>query len=163
MDNLKKAAVAEVIVVIESMVSVAKEERQKAIEESRHHKGAMESRYDTFKEEAQYLMTAQDLRIRELSNTVSVLRAVLSKPIVQKEVIGTYALVEIEDADDGALAIYLILPEGGGVSCSIGDRNVLTISVTSPLAQALIGLSNRSEVELSVGGSKKYFTIVSVS
>ena len=123
----------------------------------------MESRYDTFKEEAQYLMAAQDLRIKELSSTVSVLRALLLMPTTQKEKIGIYALVEIEDVDDGTLATYLILPEGGGVTCSVGGRNIFTVSVTSPLAQALLGLRNEGEVELSVCGIKKYFTVVSVS
>lgn len=108
-------------------------------------------------------MAAQDLRIRDLSSTVSVLKVLLSKPIVQKERIETYALVEIEDADSGSLATYLILSEGGGISCSIDGKSVFTISVTSPLAKALIGLSRGSDVELNVGTTRKYFTVVSVS
>lgn len=163
MEKLKRSVVSAVIVEIESMISTAEKERQKAIEESRYHKGAMESRYDTFKEEAQYLMAAQDLRIRDLSNTVSVLKVLLSKPIVQKERIENYALVEIEDADNGSSATYLILPEGGGISCDINGKSVFTISVTSPLAKALIGLSDGSDIELNVGATRKYFTVVSVS
>lgn len=163
MDNLKKLVVSAVITEIEVMISTAETERQKAIEESRYHKGAMESRYDTFKEEAQYLTEAQDLRIRDMSLTVSVLKVLLSKPILKKEKIETYALVEIEDADSGALSTYLILPEGGGIFCVIGGRGVFTISVASPLAKALIGLEKGSDVELNVGTTKKYFTVVSVS
>lgn len=163
MDNLKKSVVSAVIAEIESMISTAENDRQKAIEESRYHKGAMESRYDTFKEEAQYLMAAQDLRIRDLSSTVSVLKVLLSKPIVQKERIETYALVEIEDTDSRTLKTYLILSEGGGVSCSVDGRSVFTISVTSPLARALVGLRKGDDVELNVAGIRKYFTVVSVS
>jgi hypothetical protein len=62
MNALKMTVIAAVIAEIESMRSTAREGRENAIEESRHHKGAMESRYDTFKEEAQYLMAAQDVR-----------------------------------------------------------------------------------------------------
>ncbi len=163
MDNLKKLVVSSVIAEIEVMILTAEKERQRAIEESRYHKGAMESRYDTFKEEAQYLTAAQDLRIRDMSVAVSVLKVLLSKPIVQKERIETYALVEIEDADTGILATYLILPEGGGISCIIDGKKVFTISVASTLAKALIGLGKGSDVELNVGTIKKYFTVVSVS
>ncbi|KKU81079.1 MAG: hypothetical protein UY07_C0026G0008 [Parcubacteria group bacterium GW2011_GWA1_47_8] len=163
MDNLKKSVVSAVIVEIELMISTAEKERQKAIEESQYHKGAMESCYDTFKEEAQYLMAAQDLRIRDLSGTVSALKVLLSKPIIQKERIEPSALVEIEDADNGTRSTYLILSEGGGISCSIDGRSVFTISVTSPLARVLIGLRSGGDVELNVGTTKKYFTVVSVS
>ena len=58
MSNLKRMVILEVIETLESMLATAQEGRNNAIEESRYHKGAMESRHDTFKEEAQYLMAA---------------------------------------------------------------------------------------------------------
>jgi transcription elongation GreA/GreB family factor len=144
------------------MLETAERSRNDAIEESKHHKGAMESRYDTFKEEAQYLMVAQDLRIAELHSTVSLLSSQLSRLDVVCVRAGAFVLVGLED-ESGEQAFYLILPTGGGVTCIVGEMKVTTINEASPLAEAIKGLAQDEEAELVVAGKKKTFAIVSIS
>lgn len=162
MYEFKKLIVAEVLRVIRSMLATAQEGRKNAIEESRYHKGAMESRYDTFKEEAQYLMSAQDLRIGEMNSTIAVLESLLTRPNIQNNKIGVFSLVELED-EAGISASYLILPVGGGVTCSISGRKITTINEASPLARVLFGKSEEEEAELTVAGITKILSIISIS
>lgn len=162
MDSLKHQVIAEVIKVAQSMLRTAEKSREDAIEESKHHKGAMESRYDTFKEEAQYLMVAQDVRIVELDSTISVLTSHLSRLNIACVRVGVFALVKLED-EAGEQAFYLILPVGGGVTCIVNEIKVTTINEASPLAQAIKGMAKDEEAELNVAGKKKTFSIISIS
>lgn len=162
MENLKKLIIAEVIKVTQSMLATAQEGRKNAIEESQYHKGAMESRYDTFKEEAQYLMVAQDVRIAELNSTVAVLGSLLTRAKIPNNRAGVFSLVELED-EAGSVASYLILPVGGGVTCTVKNRKVTTINESSPLARVLVGKSEGDETELEITGNTKTFSIISIS
>ncbi len=162
MNSLKHQVITEVIKVAQSMLRTAEKSREDAIEESKHHKGAMESRYDTFKEEAQYLMVAQDVRIAELNSTISVLTSQLSRLDFVCVRAGAFALVGLED-EASEQTSYLILPTGGGVTCVINEIKVTTINEASPLAQAIKGMAQDEEAELSVAGKKKTFSIVSIS
>lgn len=162
MDELKKLVVAEVIRATRSMLATAEKGRRDAIEESKYHKGAMQSRYDTFKEEAQYLMVAQDVRIGELNSTIAVLESLLARPNVSGKKARVFSLVELED-EAGAFASYLILPAGGGIVCTVHERKVTTINESSPLARALSGKSEGEETEIDIAGNKKTFSIVSIA
>lgn len=162
MNELKKLVVTEAIRVTRDMLATAEESRKNAIEESRYHKGAMESRYDTFKEEAQYLMTAQDVRIMELSSTVAVLESFLVRPNISSEKAKIFSLVELED-EAGHSASYLILPAGGGITCTAQEKKVITINESSPLARALIGKVDGEDVEFDVAGKQRVFSIISIS
>lgn len=143
------------------MLATAKEGRKNAIEESQYHKGAMESRYDTFKEEAQYLMVAQDARIAELNSTIAVLKPLLEQQGTLNTKVGVFSLVELED-DTGSTASYLILPAGGGISFTLKEKTVTTLNEASPLARAIYGKSEGDEAELSVVGNIKTFSIISI-
>jgi len=73
----------------------------------------MESRYDTFKEEAQYLASGFTTRLVELTRTLCALRSIRDyPPVITKG--GPYALIEIKDLDDGSRTKYFLLPTGGG-------------------------------------------------
>lgn len=162
MDELKKLVVVEVIRVTRSMLETAEKGRMDAIEESKHHKGAMQSRYDTFKEEAQYLMIAQDVRIGEMNSTIAVLESLLARPNVSSKKAKVFSLVELED-EAGSPASYLILPAGGGVTCTVNERKVTTINESSPLARALSGKSEGEEAEIDVAGKKKTFSVITIT
>jgi transcription elongation GreA/GreB family factor len=162
MSELKKLVITEAIRVTRSMLATAEESRKNAIEESRYHKGAMESRYDTFKEEAQYLMSAQDVRIMELNSTIAVLESLLVRPHISSAKAKIFSLVELED-EEGNFALYLILPAGGGIACTVQEQKVTTINESSPLACALIGKAEGEDVELDIAGNSRVFSIISIS
>lgn len=158
---LKKTVIEEVVKVTRAMLATATEGRMDAIIESRHHKGAMESRYDTFKEDAQYLMAAQEARMAELNSTIATLGALLARPNAASGKVTRFSLVELEDGL-GIRSSYLILPAGGGVACTVNEIIVTTINESSPLARALSGKSEGEEAEINVAGNKKTFSIITV-
>ncbi|KKS95606.1 MAG: hypothetical protein UV75_C0011G0020, partial [Candidatus Giovannonibacteria bacterium GW2011_GWA1_43_15] len=55
MKDIKTVIIDRIIDKVETQIKNTERGRLDAIEESKAHKGAMASRYDTFKEEAQYL------------------------------------------------------------------------------------------------------------
>ena len=163
MDGIKRQVIAEVINITRSMLATAEEGRRNAIEESKYHKGAMQSRYDTFKEEAQYLMQAQDVRIAEFNSTISTLSSLLTKLNGETYTkVGLLTLVELKN-ESGKLVSYLILPAGGGITCTVNKKKVTTINESSPLALAINGLSQSEEAEFIAGASKKILSVVSIS
>ena len=59
---------------VEAELERAIDEQKEAQSEANSHVGAMESRYDTFKEEAQYLAAAHGKRIQDLTRAATLMR-----------------------------------------------------------------------------------------
>ena len=57
--------------ILVDMLNQAKSAIVDAQTEANYHIGAMQSRYDTFKEEAQYLVAAQQIRVIDLEQKIS--------------------------------------------------------------------------------------------
>ncbi|MEK7630940.1 MAG: GreA/GreB family elongation factor [Patescibacteria group bacterium] len=136
--------------------------QQGAIEESKAHKGAMASRYDTFKEEAQYLAGGFAARIQELSLQLAALKSMQMRLAVNNKV-SSGAIVEIEDVDTGVRTKYFLLPVGGGNIYEVNGKPYSTLTIRAPLARALFGKTEGDEVEIIIQGTTKRLLIVSVS
>lgn len=106
--------------------------REDALEESRAHKGAMESRYDTFKEEAQYLANAQEGILAELTGAAVLLKSLRDNPPRGITQGCLYAIVEAEDLEDGSTAKYFLLPAGGGNTYEIDGEKITALNVMAP-------------------------------
>lgn len=161
MKNIKIAIIDLVIEKIKILRESAERERLDAIEESKEHKGAMASRYDTFKEEAQYLAGAHNARLLELGKTLGALKSVRDfPPIVTKG--SCYAIIEVKNLADGSKTKYFLLPAGGGDTCEVNGEKIIALNVSTPMARALIGVVAGDEVEIEIQKTTKRFSIVSV-
>lgn len=146
---------------IQEQIENAERGRLDALEESKVHKGAMESRYDTFKEEAQYLASGYTVRLVELSKMLWALKSIRNSPptIVKGS---SYAIVEVENFEDGSRLKYFLLPAGGGNIYEIEGNRIIVINVGSPIGRALIGTVAGDEVEIVIQGTTKRFRIISI-
>ena len=161
MTNIKMIILDLVMAEVVAQLEATERGRLFAIAESKAHKGAMASRYDTFKEEAQYLaggMNAQSIGLRE---TLGLLYSLKEKPPIVKKGSG-YAIVEAENLDDGTTTKYFLLPAGGGNSYEVAGEKILVINAGAPLARAFIGAVEGDEVQVNIQGKKKIFNIISV-
>lgn len=162
MKDIKATILDRVIEEVEVQIKTAERGRLDAIEESRAHKGAMESRYDTFKEEAQYLAGGFSSRLQDLGRMLAALRAVRDHPPTGIRVSG-YALIEVENIEDGSRSKYFLLPAGGGKTHEVDGEKVTVLNVGTPLARAFIGAVAGDEVEVKIQKTTRRFTVVSLT
>lgn len=162
MKNIKTIILDRIIEEVETQIKNAERGRLDAIEESKAHKGAMESRYDTFKEEAQYLAGGYATRLVELGKTLGALKSIRDYPPTIAMGSG-YAIVEVENLDDGSRAKYFLLPAGGGNTYEVEEEEITVLNVGAPLARVFIGSVAGDEVETKIQGTTRRFNIVSVT
>lgn len=132
-------------------------------DEANRHIGRMASRYDTFKEEAQMMVAAHEVRIAELRASLVQIQAVLDHSsaldTTDKIRSGTVILLE---ADDGTKRRHVLSPTGGGIKVTSGDEELVVITPDSPLGKQLMGLIVGEEVEIKVGNNKRSYEVVEV-
>ncbi len=162
MSKIKELILDLVIADLERQIATTCQGMNDAIAESKAHKGAMESRYDTFKEEAQYLAGAHNTRMQTLHNALATLKFLKTVcPATTKA--GGYAIVEVEDLDDGVHTKYFLLPVGGGGAYDVGGEKLTTLSVNAPLGRALVGKVVDDEVEINIQGMVRNLVVVSIT
>ncbi len=162
MKNVKTVILDRIIEEVEVQIKNAERGRLDALEESKAHKGAMESRYDTFKEEAQYLAGGFAARLVELGKTLGALKSIRDYPPAVTKGSG-YAIVEVENLDDGSRAKYFLLPAGGGNTYEVEGKEITVLNIGAPLARAFIGSIAGDEVEIKIQGTTRQFSVVSVT
>ncbi len=162
MKNLKVIILDRVIEEVKAQIANSEQGLQSAMHDAKSHKGAMASRYDTFKEEAQYLASGHALQISELNKHLSSL-TVLRGNMTTLTTASVYALVEVEDHDNNSTTIYFFLPVGGGESYEVNGKVVEVISAGSPVGRAFFGKKVGDEVVVKLPTATKHFSIISIT
>lgn len=129
------------------MVDQAKSAMADAQEEANYHIGAMQSRYDTFKEEAQYLVAAQQIRLIELENQISqceMIKMKLSSEGYRFSRVEMGAFFSVVKSDESRRS-YFIVPGGNGLMVAINNAKALCVSIEAPVIRSYIGLSEGDE------------------
>jgi transcription elongation factor GreA len=124
-----------------------------AIAEARAHGDLSENaEYHAAREQQSFI----EGRIKELESHISNCEIidVASMPPSKKVVFG--ATVELEDEDDGAKVVYQIVGEAEA------DIRAGLISVTSPIARALVGKSEGDAADVAAPGGVRSYEIVKV-
>lgn len=116
--------------------------------EANYHIGAMQSRYDTFKEEAQYLATAQKIRLIELEGNLSQCNFLIEKLSnsdfkFSKVELGAFFSVKSDIKERH----YFIVPIGSGKVEKINDTDVLCVNLDAPVIKQYIGLKEGDELD----------------
>jgi transcription elongation GreA/GreB family factor len=150
---------------LNAMVIQANFSASEAQKEANYHIGAMQSRYDTFKEEAQYLAEAQKLRVITLKSKISQSQDLIKKLQFSKANttdgfvdLGSIVLIQIEDEKDEVC--YFFVPDGTGQIVNIENYQVVCVNPEAPIAKFIIGLQVNDEVEVLFRGKKKLGIII---
>jgi len=122
----------------------------------------MASRYDTFKEEAQYLAGGFAAQLAKLEKTLDTLKSIKNYPPTVTKGSG-YAIVEVENLDDGLRTKYFLLPAGGGNTYKVDEEEIMTLSINAPLARPFIGSIAGDEVEVKNQETMRRLRVVSVT
>lgn len=128
---------------------IAAEEAQK---DANGHIGAMASRYDTFKEEAQYMSAAQRIRMGELRTLwqkTKILYDEFQKSSSLHPIAGAGSLVTIIDDNDEEMSFFILF-YGTAKRVACGTKEAVIIGIDSPVARSIIGLTEGDEVEIKL-------------
>ncbi len=135
-----------------------KKSQKGAQERANEAEGAMVSRYDTFKEEGQYLAYGLKLRLNELISEVEITKDIISNtPLRENKTvqIATFVTVELES---GVEKRFFIFPAMGG--SKIGKNTIITPS--SPIGKALFNKEEGETFQLLLSGKKTEGEIVEI-
>lgn len=126
------------------MLSAAQDSVRDSQSEANSHIGAMQSRYDTFKEEAQYLATAQQIRAINLEGSIKACERLIERLSADGMVFSTVepgALVTIVDERrPDTEKHYLIVPDCAGQHVQIKGVEALCVTPEAPVIRSFIGL-----------------------
>lgn len=132
---------------------------KEAQERANEAEGAMQSRYDTFKEEGQNLAGGLKIRHEELKASVSIIEEILEDNKFPEHVkIQHYSYVEVE-FDDGKEGKFLITPLMGGEKL---DENITIITPSSPIGNCLMGKEEGDEFKYFAANIEKKGEVVKI-
>ncbi len=128
--------------------------RDEAQIEANSHGGAKVSRYDTFKEEAQYLVDGYKKKILDLESDLLEIQSFLIKYIdilkdLEKKEIRLGSLVTTE-SDRGIKNFYLYSPSAGGKKITFNGLIIFVITPISPMGKILLGKKIGDEINIGL-------------
>lgn len=135
-----------------------------AQQEANYHIGAMQSRYDTFKEEAQYLTDAQKLRLLTLRGQLQECVRLRQQLLIRQSPyhrLQLGALVTLRASQQGSLWLF-VAPAGLGKPQETASGRVICVTPEAPLISPGLGLSAGDEYQVSQGGSSRSYCIVDI-
>lgn len=127
------------------------------------HKGAMGSRYDTFKQEAQFMVTACQRRIHDASESLAfaeMLLAQISSHESDKR-ISTGSIVTLA-TQSGEVEMYVLADSGGGMELMYEGKEVMVITPYSPMGKQLVGHEAGEKVRVQIGNRETNYQVVEV-
>lgn len=149
---------------LRTMINEASAARLVSETESRAHKGAMSSRYDTFKEEAQALAGGHGKREMNLKQELSRLLSFLTYPgvLAPADKVQPGAIVRVKDLNSGDEIYYLIVSAGGGLDLDADDIKFKALSFSTPLGHALLRKEEGDVVEFAVEDRERQLEILEI-
>lgn len=123
-------------------------------EDATHEETKPENKYDTRALEASYLAGAQAQRVSETSELLLFCQNLRIRA-QDKIAIGAYIETTCGEKDN----CFFYLPQGGGISFVVDEKQVQVMTPASPLGKAIQGLSEGSAAEVEMGGVKKLYEI----
>ena len=162
MELIKNDVLSKLLEDISVMIENAKSNMDEAQKEANSHIGAMASRYDTFKEEAQYLVAGFQKKISDLNlakiqiEKIKWMENELGKSHSQVG-IGTIIFFKTDDSQNESY--FIMSPALGGHKLQFKGINITIITPFSPIGQKMMGKKIGENILLTQSGKNKYINI----
>lgn len=157
----KRDLFTQIIVELESVVDNAKNAANRAHHTATDKENISQTRYDTLALEGAYLAHGQAARAAEAEAELSLFKNLSMNEFSAESPIEIGALVILENIDN-CQQIVFIGPSAGGLKLMFSDREILVITPSSPLGNALLGMMVDDEFEIITGKQKNSYTILKV-
>ena len=155
--DIKYKIIHELRLSLEKNLEQAKSSFESSKKMSRDSDYKQESKYDTRAIELGQLALGQQKRIEELEQDLALLDSIV---IDSFEEISIGSLVKLEYNEKAQW--YFISTVGGGTQLSIESKNILVLSVFSPLGDVILGGLKGEEVELESPKGIREYTILDI-
>lgn len=132
--------------------------QKSSLNDTKEAGSAMTSRYDTFREEAEYRTSAFGLQATSKQEAITRLNRLLQiNPATDKKIVSGSIVVILTESEE--TLVYLPLPEGGGHKFG---KNGLTVNNNSPIGKVLMQKEAGDEVALIRSGKIEHCVILEV-
>jgi transcription elongation GreA/GreB family factor len=133
-----------------------------AHEAATHEENLPDNKYDTLSLEASYVAQGQANRAQEIKGALDTYRSLELQDFDEDTPVRLTALVTLED-EEGTERTVFLGPAAGGLKVSVGGREVVVITVGSPLGSAVLGKICGDSVSVPAGGVQKEYEIVGIA
>ncbi|MEY4549463.1 MAG: hypothetical protein RL685_5658 [Pseudomonadota bacterium] len=139
---------------------------QREAEGATHEEARAEGDKDTRATEASYVARGLAERALRLEQGLKQLSHLTLLDCQRAGAIQASALIELEH--DGQRALYFLLPAAGGEHLTLGDaegaeQSIQTLTPTSPLGRALLGLGVGDEAEVESPQGPRFYEIIDLA
>lgn len=156
----KRAIVEALRAQLEAEIATMTRLAREAAEAATHEENKPENDKDMRSTEASYVARGQADRVRDLERAHALLGTMELADFSEGDAIAASALVELRHR--GAKTIGFLVPAAGGRKVSVDGVEIQSITPSSPLGEALIGLSQGDEAEVATPQGNKVYEIVRV-
>ncbi|MCW8329906.1 transcription elongation factor [Photobacterium sp. SDRW27] len=133
----------------------------RAYETATHEENAPEHKYDTLSLEASYLAQGQAHRVAECEEDLAKYAKLDARPFANEDPIALGCLIHLVDEDDTDKYIFLG-PAAGGLKLTFEGKEIIIVTPSAPLGEALSGQQVDDAVEVFIGEDRKFFDIVAL-
>lgn len=154
---LLKHIVDELKIVHQSALDAA----TRAYETATDEENAPEHKYDTLSLEASYLAQGQAQRVAECEDDLAIYAKLDIKSFSNEDAVSLGCLLHLADENDTDKYVFLG-PAAGGLKITFEGQEIIIVTPSAPLGQALSGSHVDDEVEIHIGGERKVFDIVAI-
>ena len=131
-----------------------------AAEAASHEENKPENDKDMRSTEASYLAKGQADRVQSLERALKMLTSMPIRNFDSGESIQASALVDVKGPQ--GLRTYFVVPAPGGERIDRQGKELHTLATTSPLGQALLGLSAGDEAEVTTPQGQHVHEVIAV-
>lgn len=146
---------------VEKDMENAKRYKARSDDDAKNASHAMESRYDTFREEAEALAGGHEKQMADLIDTRRMLQRIKSDCLIVREKIFAGALVTLS-GDQKNLNRYFLIPGGGGKQITVAGIEYTCVSPQTLIGKELSGKEIGDEITICVGGARRALEVLEV-
>jgi transcription elongation GreA/GreB family factor len=156
----KKKLIQAIVSQLEADLVRLKDAARATYEAATHEESKPENEYDTRGLEASYLAGAQAQRVAEIEELIYIYKQIKTENFKAGQPIAATSLVEVKFKDKHSFVF--IMPKGGGLTLSFEGKPIQTVTPSSPLGGALIGLSAGETATVETADQVREYEILSV-
>ena len=157
----KQSLVKKIIARLTAELALYAKAAHAAHAEATHEQSKAENKYDTRGLEASYLARGQSRQAAETGQAIEQFAALTVRKFGPQDPIDLGALVELDGK--GERLFYFIGPRAGGTEIAHEKKEVLVITLRSPLGQQVAGKKQGDRLQIEINGVRHDYRVISVS
>jgi transcription elongation GreA/GreB family factor len=146
----KTLLLEQMISALEATHKGAVEAALRAYNTATNDENVAENQYDTLALEASYLAHGQAQRVAECEADILAFKKLDIADNVKKKVVTLGCLIQLIDEDDNNKYVFFA-PTAGGLKVRFDEKDIIVVTPTSPLGEALVGRELHDDVDVHIG------------